>query len=171
MSAETSASQSASESTAAVKRQVWLIVDGVNAAESADRHGYGLENHLSGYGISIELIALVAEYAIPALIKCWLSNHQEKQPTSSPQRQLKDLAERNWISEDGRYRMQLLRWMRPETLRASIRANSRLGVHQLDAMSTAMLDRARQSSEQEVVELLTEVATIDLSTIPDPKVV
>ena len=117
-----------------------------------------------GYGFSIELVALVAEYAIPALLKCWRENHSTG--VESDQVSLKEFAEEEWVPHKNQYSRWVLRHMRPETQRAAIQAGGETGsqqaftVEELDAMSFRMLDRARL---EDVSDCLKEVAVIDLN--------
>lgn len=136
------------------------------------RHAKAISDNpmADGYGVSPELILLIAQYAIPALVRCW-TNSRSGVAAESKSVAVKKLAEDSWLPAANGYEWRVIRKMRPATRDAAIKANQNLTPPQLDIMSAAILDRARLGDISEIDECLTEVATIDLSTFPDPGVV
>jgi hypothetical protein len=147
------------------------------------QHAEAVAASSQGYGIATELILVVAEYAIPALIKCWLANRTgvtAGMSDADKATELKHLAEANYLGSAG-YDWRLIRDMQRSTRDATIKAieqiegrtmthhelhhDDRLSSVNLARASSAILDRARTSELSGISGLLTEVATIDLNKI------
>jgi hypothetical protein len=138
-----------------VRRHAELI------ANSEPAHGYG-------FAIATTLILTVLEYAIPAIIKCYLSNHAVGASPEDNAAHLKDIAEKAYHVHRGvgRYSPQILRLMR-ESVRDGVKSTGDDGEvtdEQCDAISARTLDHARGLGVEEIQQMVSEVCPV-LATI------
>ncbi len=161
-----------------------MIATKRHAQSIADRHlpseGYGVAE------IVILILAKFAEYAIPKMIECWLESRQNVSASMSTEEKataLKTVATMNWVGNryDDDFIYSMRNTTRSEMIRAieevegcrltrfGIKHDPRFHPQQLDIASAKLLDEARLGGDltEVVTECLPEVATIDLSTIPD----
>lgn len=138
-----------------VKRHAEVI------ANSEPAQGYG-------FAIATTLILTVLEYAIPAIIKCYLSNHAVGASPEDNAAHLKDIAEKAYHVHRGvgRYSPQILRLMR-ESVRDGVKATGDDGEvtdDQCDAISARTLDHARGVDVGEIAAAINDVCPV-LATI------
>jgi hypothetical protein len=137
----------------AIKRHAAAI------AEQPTRDGYG-------FAISTTILLTVAEYVIPAIIKCWINNHATA-ANADHASDLKSIASAQWIASQQEYSTWILDQMEPQTRHALRRAGTRHpNEDEIKAYSSAILDDARLGNVEDIRadigEVLTEVATVDL---------
>lgn len=100
-------------------------------------------------GLGIEVVALVAEYLIPALIKCWIANNTSGEVSGTPAESaaMMNSLEDHYDPVGRTFDQATIDRLRPRTRRAARRAgHPRLGSGQLDAITVSALGKARSTA-------------------------
>lgn len=123
-------------------------------------------------GIAIEVIAVVAEYLIPALIKCWIANNTSGEVSGTPAESaaMMESLEDHYDPVGRTFDQATIDRIRPRTRRAARRAGqTRLGRGQLDAITVSALVKARSTALPTVYACMAEaIASPDDNDGPEP---